>query len=261
MCCFGQARHLLADHRKLLDNQSVCLVYKLLATQWLRARLEFIGAAASASIAFVAVATNGTFLPAGWVAIALTACLELTSALQAVVNCLATLEGNFSSVERLQRYCELEQEAAEHSSGVLDGATGAALVASGGSAIVADTGAEAKWPSAGAIRATDVVMAYRDGGDPVLRGLSFDIGAGEKVGVVGRTGAGKSSIMIALFRVRELAAGAIAIDGVDIAKLGLAELRAALSIIPQDAVLFQAPLRFNLDPFDEHPDARLWEVA
>ena len=100
-------------------------------------------------------------------------------------------------------------------------------------------------------------MRYREGLKPVLQGLDLSLRAGEKVGLVGRTGAGKSSILVCLYRIVELSAGRITIDGRDIAHVPLRVLRARLSIIPQDPVLFTGSLRHNLDPFDERSDAQL----
>ena len=102
-------------------------------------------------------------------------------------------------------------------------------------------------------------MGYRDGED-VLKRISFAVARQEKVGIVGRTGSGKSSLMVALFRICELRGGTIAIDGMDIKSLGLKDLRSRLSIIPQDPVMFSQTIRFNLDPFDAFQDDELWAV-
>jgi len=102
-------------------------------------------------------------------------------------------------------------------------------------------------------------MRYRPGTPFVLRGFELRVGGGEKVGLVGRTGAGKSSLLAALFRLVELAEGSISIDGVDIATVPLRALRQALAIIPQEATLFSGSLRSNLDPFGQHADADVRE--
>jgi ABC-type multidrug transport system fused ATPase/permease subunit len=115
------------------------------------------------------------------------------------------------------------------------------------------------WPSEGAIEAVDVKMRYREG-DLVLHGVSFKIHGSERIGIAGRTGSGKSSLLVALFRMEKLVQGSIYIDGIDIANVPLATLRSRLSIIPQDPVLFCSTLRFNIDPFDEHSDEALWNV-
>ncbi len=101
---------------------------------------------------------------------------------------------------------------------------------------------------------------YREGLDLVLKGITCKILSGEKIGIVGRTGAGKSSLTLALFRVIESAGGSIAIDGENIAHLGLGTLRSALTVIPQDPVLFSGSVRLNLDPFSAHADEELWRA-
>ena len=117
------------------------------------------------------------------------------------------------------------------------------------------------WPRVGAIEfAEDYSVRYRPGLDLVLKGVNFSVGAGERIGIVGRTGAGKSSLTSALFRILEAASGVIRVDGVDIAGLGLRRLRSGISVIPQDPVLFSGTLRFNLDPFERHSDEEIWRA-
>ncbi|KAI7932977.1 hypothetical protein MJO28_017890, partial [Puccinia striiformis f. sp. tritici] len=123
-----------------------------------------------------------------------------------------------------------------------------------------DTDPDQTWPSGGSIQFDSIVMSYRPGLPHVLKGLSIDVAAGEKIGVVGRTGAGKSSLMLALFRTVELESGSIRIDGLNIKEIGLDRLRRSISIIPQDAVLFEGTIRTNLDPFDEYDDQSLWDA-
>ncbi len=147
----------------------------------------------------------------------------------------ASVELEMNAAERVVEYAELETE---------------------------DLGGErppAAWPTGGRIEVEDLEVAYAPGLPPVLRGLTFSVGGGERVGVVGRTGAGKSSLTLALFRFLEARAGAIRVDGLDIARVRLADLRARLSIIPQDPVLFSGTVRSNLDPFDNHSDAELFD--
>ncbi|KAG8924864.1 hypothetical protein FRC02_010146 [Tulasnella sp. 418] len=103
-------------------------------------------------------------------------------------------------------------------------------------------------------------MSYRPGLPLVLKGLSFNIKAGEHVGIVGRTGAGKSSIMACILRLTELSGGSITLDGVDISQVGLDDLRKHISLIPQDPLLFSGTIRSNLDPFGQHDDQRLWDA-
>ncbi|KAG4244921.1 hypothetical protein PC116_g7262 [Phytophthora cactorum] len=116
------------------------------------------------------------------------------------------------------------------------------------------------WPSRGAIKFDNLQLKYRPELPLVLRGVNMSVVGGENVGICGRTGAGKSSLMIALFRICEFEKGTISIDGVDIQKVKLHDLRRSLAIIPQDPVLFSGSLRDNLDPFGEYSDAEIWTV-
>lgn len=115
----------------------------------------------------------------------------------------------------------------------------------------------AAWPTSGAIEVDDLVVSYAPDLPPVLKGLTFSVGNNERVGVVGRTGAGKSSLTLALFRFLEARSGTVHIDGLDISTIKLHDLRSRLAIIPQDPVLFSGTVRSNLDPFDRHTDAEL----
>lgn len=117
-----------------------------------------------------------------------------------------------------------------------------------------------EWPSNGRVDFKDFKVRYREGLDLVLHGVSFSVLGSEKIGIVGRTGAGKSSLTLALFRIIEAASGEILIDDINISKLGLHDLRSRLTIIPQDPVLFSGTLRLNLDPFDNHPDEDIWRA-
>ncbi len=119
----------------------------------------------------------------------------------------------------------------------------------------------AGWPRSGTINFNQVVMKYAPHLPPALRGVSFNIKSGDKVGVVGRTGRGKSTLLLALYRMFNLESGAVTLDGVDISTLTLEQLRRGLSVIPQDPAIFSGTVRSNLDPFGEFGhDAVLWEA-
>ena len=111
-----------------------------------------------------------------------------------------------------------------------------------------------KWPNQGTIKFEDVRLRYRPNTDEVLRGLSFEIEGGKKIGIVGRTGAGKSTISLAISRIVEIESGSIKIDGLDISQLKLDHLRQKITVIPQDATMFTGTLRFNMDPQGNLPD-------
>lgn len=147
------------------------------------------------------------------------------------------VETNIVAVERIKEYGETPQEAAWE--------------------IAATTPAK-DWPTKGHVEFKHFKVRYREGMDLVLNGITFVVNGGERVGIVGRTGAGKSSLTLSLFRIIEAADGKVFIDGIDISKLGLHALRSKLTIIPQDPVLFSGSLRLNLDPFDAHSDDEIW---
>ncbi|KAJ3317920.1 hypothetical protein HDU76_001009 [Blyttiomyces sp. JEL0837] len=207
---------------------------------WMSIRAEAFIAVLIALIATLGLAThvNPSFL-----GLALSYSLTLTAYFNISLRSFAELEAKMNSVERLSHYCNnLPQEAA-------------GTVAEG-----AKTSPPPGWPQQGSLQFNKLTLKYRPELDPVLHELSFEINAGEKVGVVGRTGAGKSSIITALFRLVEPSSGTVIIDGVDIRDLGVYDLRGRLSIIPQAPILFDGTIRSNLDPTGVHPDASLWNV-
>ncbi|OGM41096.1 putative ABC multidrug transporter [Aspergillus bombycis] len=166
--------------------------------------------------------------------------LSISQTLQFSIRQYTEFEQHFNSAERLHYYgncLEEEKKAALHPVEVSN-----------------------TWPEKGLIVFENVQMRYRDELPLVLRGLTMSICGGERIGVVGRTGAGKSSIISALFRLTELSGGNIWIDGVDIATVELHTLRSRLAVIPQDPTLFRGTIRSNLDPFDEHTDLELWSA-
>jgi ABC-type multidrug transport system fused ATPase/permease subunit len=118
----------------------------------------------------------------------------------------------------------------------------------------------AQWPARGALTYRGVKLSYFKHSPLVLKGVDFSVGGGEKIGIVGRTGIGKSTLLMALFRLVEPAAGEITVDGVATGGLELTQLRRRLAIIPQEPVMFSGTVRSNLDPFGEHSDLELWTV-
>lgn len=177
---------------------------------------------------------------AGVAGLSISFALSITSTLNWTVRMASDVEGNFIAVERIQQYTRIMGEAPRLTS--------------------ADEGLAMDWPVDGRIEFIDTKMRYRPGLPLVLKGLKINIPARSKVGVVGRTGAGKSTLMVALLRIVELASGSIEIDGIDIKSLGLKKLRSIIAVIPQEPVLFSGTIRTNLDPFSEYNDTRLFQV-
>ena len=236
---YRQQELFVKNNQDRMDANDRPYYAQLLCQRWLALRLETVGALLVLSSAIVVVINVKTVDP-GLAGLSLSYALSITSMLNMVVRQSVDLENNLNSVERSKFYTsELKPEAPEK---LKDDGN---IVRSG-------------WPQQGAVTIEDLQLRYRDDLPLVLNGLSVHIEGGQRIGIVGRTGAGKSSLTVALFRLVEAAAGRILIDGVDIAKLGLNTLRSHLAIIPQDSVLYSGTVRSNLDPFNEHSDTELW---
>eukprot|EP01127_Copromyxa_protea_P010837 TRINITY_DN2685_c0_g1_i1.p1 TRINITY_DN2685_c0_g1~~TRINITY_DN2685_c0_g1_i1.p1 ORF type:complete len:1499 (+),score=394.02 TRINITY_DN2685_c0_g1_i1:18-4514(+) len=205
------------------------------ANRWLAIRLEFLGAVV-VFLASLAAVLNRLDASAGQMGLSVTYALLVSSKLNWFVRISTEVENAFVCVERCLEYSALPTEAA---------------------AIIDSNRPAQSWPKAGAINFKNASLRYRPGLPLVLKNLSCSILPGEKVGVVGRTGAGKSSLMLALFRIIELDSGRIEIDGVDTSSIGLEDLRSKLAMIPQDPTLYTGTLRFNLDPFNNYSDKEI----
>ncbi|GAM21257.1 hypothetical protein SAMD00019534_044320 [Acytostelium subglobosum LB1] len=232
-----QDKNVLHNH-KLLDANNQAYLTLQAMQQWLGLRLDLLG---NLVIFFTAlfVTLDKSTLAIGSVGLALSYSLSVTNNLNKATLQAAMTETKMNSVERIVHYTKGPVEAKQ---------------------IIKESRPSADWPQHGGITFDNLVMRYREGLDPVLKGISCEIKPKEKIGIVGRTGAGKSSIVLALFRLIEASEGRILIDGKDISIYGLKDLRRNLSIIPQDPVLFSGTLRENLDPFNEYTDDDLWDL-
>eukprot|EP00923_Selenidium_pygospionis_P000389 GHVN01000727.1.p1 GENE.GHVN01000727.1~~GHVN01000727.1.p1 ORF type:complete len:1703 (+),score=255.01 GHVN01000727.1:12362-17470(+) len=226
-------------NQELMDKQLRAYYMYISSNRWLAVRLEGVGAVAVASAGLLAVVSRRG-LPAGLAGLAITYSLNITQALSWAVRMASDRESQAVSVERVVEYSyRIEPEAA---------------------AVVDAHRPPAGWPAKGAVAINDLCVRYRDNLPLVLKHLNVNVLAGEKVGIVGRTGAGKSSLLGAILRLVEPASGNVVIDGEQLELMGLTDLRSKLSIIPQDPVFFTGTLRFNIDPAGEYGDHLIWEA-
>lgn len=240
---YGEESRFFEQCKSSFDTMNASYLLVQLTNFWLGLRLDVLGGLMGAFIGGVAVATSSSgFIPAGWLGLALSYSIEVTSFLKFGVRMIATVEAQMNSVERVLFYTfNIESEAPD---------------------FVPENDPEpGTWPLKGEIELKNASLRYRDG-PLVLKDISLKVKAGEKVGVCGRTGSGKSSLMVLLFRISEIEqdGGKVLIDGVDAAEVGTSCLRQNLSIIPQDPVIFSNSVRYNLDPFKKASEEELWEV-
>ncbi|KAG0343682.1 Canalicular multispecific organic anion transporter 2 [Podila humilis] len=266
----------ISDSASKSDGSSNSYFAYMISTRWMQVRLEFLGAIVVLATSLLAVLGRET-LGAAMAGLALSYSLQATFSITLLVISFSELQNQLVSVERIREYSEKNTEAPD--------VTGTALPLC--------------WPAEGRITFNNYSTRYRHGMDLAIKDVSFSVDAGEKIGIVGRTGAGKSSLTLALFRIIEAAnshwamashngadtdadtragadtgkapmdlekvaievdGGSIEIDGVDISTIGLETLRQHLSIIPQDPTLFAGTVRDNLDPFNHAQDSELWEA-
>ncbi len=217
-----------------IDNHARCVWHLWLFNRWLGIRFALIGAVFTLIVASFAVYSPG--VSASLAGLALSFSLDFTQSVFWVLRRYANVEMDMNSLERISEFCAIP---VERSDGQIP---------------------PAHWPSSGQIEVSDLVVGYAADSPPVLRGVSFACDSGSRVGIVGRTGAGKSSLTLALFRFLEARAGSIFIGGLDISTLALRELRERVAIIPQHPVLWLGTIRSNLDPFSVYDDTQLKDV-
>jgi ATP-binding cassette subfamily C (CFTR/MRP) protein 1 len=234
---YGLQTHFIASIRQSIDDMDSAYFLTFSNQRWLSVRLDAIGNMLVFTTGILVVTSRFNVGPST-AGLVLSYILSIVQIIQFTVRQLAEVENGMNATERLHYYgTELEEEAPLHTVEV-----------------------RKSWPEKGEIVFNNVQMRYREGLPLVLQGLTMHVQGGERIGVVGRTGAGKSSIMSTLFRLIELSGGSITIDGMDISKIGLQDLRSRLAIIPQDPTLFRGTIRSNLDPFNEHTDLELWSA-
>ncbi|OZJ05882.1 hypothetical protein BZG36_00917 [Bifiguratus adelaidae] len=202
--------------------------------RWLAIRVDLIGAIV-ALITGLAILVYRSSIGAGLAGLSLTYALSFVNQMNWLVRSYTSIELNLNSVERVEEYIAMPQEG-----------------------FTAEIHPPQSWPEQGTVAFQKVELKYRPDGESILKDISIDLQGSTKVAIVGRTGSGKSTLANCLFRMRELHSGTICIDGVDISKVALEDLRSKLSMIPQDPVLLSGTIRSNLDPGNKFSDDKLW---
>ncbi|KAF5894746.1 multidrug resistance-associated protein 1-like [Clarias magur] len=232
-----QSRFILqADSR--VDHNQTSYFPRFVATRWLAVNLEFLGNLLLLGAAILSVVKRESLSPA-MAGLAVSHSLQVTGILSWIVRAWTDVENNIVSVERVREYTDTPKEAAWSTENV---------------PLPPD------WPQTGTIKFRQYGLQYRKGVDWALKDITLSIQDRERIGIVGRTGAGKSSLALGIFRIIEATKGEIYIDQVNIAEIGLHDLRSLITIIPQDPVLFSGSLRMNLDPFRKYSDDEVWNA-
>ncbi|KAG0014059.1 hypothetical protein BGZ80_010684 [Entomortierella chlamydospora] len=233
---FNDSSRFAVQATTLLDRSQQTSYLTNVSTRWLQIMLDFLSLIVLTAVGLLAILQRESANQQVF-SIVLSQIGQLTAIMTQILSCSVNLETTIVSVERAREYSQLTPEARD---------------------VIPDSKTDEAWPQRGQIVFNQYSTRYREGMDLVLKGVNVIINGGERVGIVGRTGAGKSSVTMALFRIIEAAEGSIQIDGTDISTLGLHELRSHLTIIPQDPFLFGDSIRVNLDPFNKHTDTEIW---
>lgn len=239
---YHQDRNFVNRFRKVMDSNSSALLNFVSAQRWLGIRMELLGSLVVLVSSVLVVCLNETLrLEAGLVGLLIMWSSNFTITLNFMVDTFAETEAAITAIERVDAMADLPSEKPMETAKEVE--------------------LDESWPRSGQIAFDKVSLRYRDGLALALNDLSFQIAAGKSCGVVGRTGAGKSSITVALFRLVEIESGRILFDGVDLSTIGLSDVRGrGMSIIPQDPFLAGATLRDCLDPFNVHKDSEIVEA-
>ncbi|KAL0466905.1 ATP-dependent bile acid permease [Neurospora intermedia] len=233
---YGAERRFIRENFAKINAQIRPFIYLWAANRWLAFRTDVLGDLVAFSAGVFVILSLGKIDP-GSAGISLSYAIGFADNILWLVRLYAMNEQNMNSVERIKEYLDVEQEAV---------------------AVVEDNRPPVNWPAHGSVEFINYTTRYRAELEPVLRNLTFKIEAHEKIGIVGRTGAGKSSLTLAIFRALEADEGKILIDDIDIGLIGLRDLRERLTIVPQEPTLFMGTIRTNLDPFNMYTDEEIF---
>lgn len=236
---FQKEKAFVNKFEELFDMSNLCLYLCQSAMRWSAVRLDTLAIASSSITAFLVIALRNEISPA-LAGLAMAYSMQMTGVFQYTVRLMSETETRFISVERISYYLRILQKEG-----------------TGGKPAIKPPD---NWPNRGEIVFNQVQLRYRKELPLILNDITFAIKSSEKIGIVGRTGSGKSSLVVALFRLVDICAGQIKIDDVDVSEVDLELLRNKLSIIPQDPVLFSGTVRSNLDPFKKHNDEEIWNA-
>ncbi|KAF8541671.1 P-loop containing nucleoside triphosphate hydrolase protein [Trichophaea hybrida] len=231
---YGRTQEYIALFQKRVDVFSQRTFYNWVFNRWVGVRMSILGAVFTTLVGVVVISVRG--IDAALAGFALSFSLNYTGNVIWTLRRYANTELDMNSTERIVEYAGLpiEDQGGIHP--------------------------PAAWPTEGRIEVDDLYVTYAPDLPPVLKGITFEVKPRERVGIVGRTGAGKSSLTLALFQFIRATSGTIFIDGIDISKMNLCQLRRRMAIIPQDPVLFSGTIRSNLDSFNEFTDSELHEA-
>ncbi|ONI07312.1 hypothetical protein PRUPE_5G112700 [Prunus persica] len=236
---FGEQDRFFSKYLDFIDANASADFNRFSASEWLIERLEWLCAIVLSASALAITLIQFDASSSGFIGMALSYGLSLNVFLVISVQFQCMLENAMISVERVEQYMHIPSEAPE---------------------VIEENRPAYNWPTVGKVEIHDLQVRYRPNAPLVLRGINCIIEGGYKIGIVGRTGSGKTTLISVLFRLVEPTEGRVIVDDYDICKIGLHDLRSRLGIIPQDPTLFSGSVRFNLDPLSEHTDQEIWEV-
>ncbi|WCJ26435.1 ABC transporter C family member 10 [Euphorbia peplus] len=237
---FRQEDQFFLKNLDLIDRNASSYFHSFSANEWLIERLEILCAIVLSSTALAMTSLKLGASASGFIGMELSYGLSLNLFLVGSIQNQCMLSNLIVSVERVEQYMTIPSEAPE---------------------VIEGNRPDPNWPAVGKVEICNLKVRYRSTAPLVLHGISCTIEGGQKVGIVGRTGSGKTTLISALFRLVEPAEGKIVIDGIDISTIGLHDLRSHLAIIPQDPTLFVGSVRYNLDPLSEYTDQAIWQVV